>query len=148
HLWKREIESKPVLYRGPGRDRGVCRDRLGSRDAHQNHDGASRHQTGDIVNDLRSLAKRWNNASLRHIATLPELSTSRRWPMFGMFAIGLVAGAVGSYAVTQRSEIKRLASRALMASDETPLELREVAVARPVSVTSHRSNHRRKASVE
>jgi hypothetical protein len=68
--------------------------------------------------------------------------------MFGMFAIGLVAGAIGSYAVTQRSEIKRLAGRAFMTSDDTPLELREVAVAKPVSVTSHRANHRRKARVE
>jgi len=68
--------------------------------------------------------------------------------MFGMFAIGLLAGGIGSYAVTQRSEIRRLARHALMTSEETPLELREVAVAKPASVTSHRSNHRRKASVE
>jgi len=65
-----------------------------------------------------------------------------------MFAIGLVAGAIGSYAVTQRSEIRRLARRALMTSDDTSLELSEVAAAKPVSITSHRSNHRRKARVE
>jgi hypothetical protein len=65
-----------------------------------------------------------------------------------MFAIGLVAGAIGSYAVTQRSQIKRLASRALMARREVLGEFGDVEVANPVSVTSRRSNHRRKAAVE
>jgi hypothetical protein len=100
------------------------------------------------MNDLRSLARRWNNASLRHIATVPELSESHRWPMFGMFAIGLVAGAVGSYAVTQRSQIKSLAVRALREREEMLGELGDVEVAKRVSVTSHRSNHRRKATAE
>jgi len=65
-----------------------------------------------------------------------------------MFAIGLVAGAIGSYAVTQRSQIKRLASRALMVRREVLGEFGDVEVANPVSVTSRRSNHRRKAAVE
>jgi len=100
------------------------------------------------VNDLKSLAKRWNNASVRQFATVPELSESHRWPMFGMFAIGLLAGAIGSYAVTQRSQIKRLATRALMEREEMLGELGGVEVAKRVSVTSHRSNHRRKATAE
>jgi len=65
-----------------------------------------------------------------------------------MFAIGLIAGAIGSYAVTQRSQIKRLASRALKARREVLGEFDGVEAADPVSVTSHRSNHRRKATVE
>jgi hypothetical protein len=100
------------------------------------------------VTDLRSWAKRWNDASLRQIATLREPTSSHRWPLVGMFAIGLVAGAIGSYAVTQRSEIKRLTRRALTARREFVGEFGEVEVAKPVSVTSHRSNHRRKAAAE
>jgi len=65
-----------------------------------------------------------------------------------MFAIGLVAGAIGSYAVTQRSQIKRLARRALMARREVVGAFGDVETAKPVSTTSHRSNHRRKATVE
>ena len=100
------------------------------------------------MTDLRAWAKRWNDASLRQIATLREPSPSRRWPLLGMFAIGLVAGAIGSYAVTQRSQIKRLARRALMARREVVGEFGEVESAKPVSTTAHRSNHRRKAAVE
>jgi hypothetical protein len=65
-----------------------------------------------------------------------------------MFAIGLVAGAICSYAVMQRSQIKLLAKRALIARRQVLDELGAVEVAKPVSVTSHRSNHRRKAAVE
>jgi hypothetical protein len=99
------------------------------------------------VIDMRSWAKRWNDASLRQIATLPEPS-SRRWPLVGMFAVGLIAGAIGSYALTQRSQIMRLATRALVVRDDVLGDLRGDAVAKPVAVTSHRSNHRRKAVVE
>ena len=77
-----------------------------------------------------------------------EPSAPSRWPLLGMFAIGLVAGAIGSYAVTRRSQIKRLASRALMARREVLGEFGEVEAANPVSVTSRSSNHRRKATVE
>jgi hypothetical protein len=100
------------------------------------------------VTKLRSWAKRWNDTSLRHIAILRKPSPSRRWPLAGMFAIGLVAGAIGSYAVMQRSQIKLLARRALIARRQVLDELGAVDVAKPVSVTSHRSNHRRKAAVE
>jgi hypothetical protein len=65
-----------------------------------------------------------------------------------MFAIGLVAGAICSYAVTQRSQIKLLARRALIARRQVLDELGAVEAAKPVSVASHRSNHRRKAAVE
>jgi hypothetical protein len=65
-----------------------------------------------------------------------------------MFAIGLAAGAIGSYAVTQRSQIKLLARRALNVRPEVLGEFGGVEVAKPVSITSNRSNHRRKAAVE
>ena len=100
------------------------------------------------MTDLRSWAKRWSDASLRQIATLREPSPSRRWPLLGMFAIGLVAGAIGSYAVTQRLQIKRLARRALMARREVLGEFGGVEAGEPVSSSSRRSNHRRKAAVE
>lgn len=106
--------------------------------------------------DLRSWPKkwneassRWNDASLRQIATLPEFPTSRRWPMFGMLALGLVAGAaLGGYAVAQRSQMKRLASYAHGMGDELASMGSDEEV-NPVSVdTSTRSNHRRKATSE
>ena len=104
--------------------------------------------------DLRSLgrnwndaARKWNDASLRQIATLPEYSPSRPWPMFGMLALGLVAGvAIGGYAVSQRSQMKRLAGYAHRMGDELAAagEVEDESVA----VTTHRSNHRRKATPE
>jgi hypothetical protein len=97
--------------------------------------------------NLRSWTKRWNEASLRRIVTLPERS-SRPWPLVGMLAIGLVVGAIGSYAVTQRSQIKRLARRALMLRKDLLGELGRIEAAKPVSITSHRLNHRRKAALE
>jgi hypothetical protein len=100
------------------------------------------------VTDFRSLAKRSNEAYLRQIASLRRPSPPRRWPFVGVFAIGLVAGAICSYAVTQRSQIKLLARRALIARRQVLDELGAVEVAKPVSVTSHHSNHRRKAVVE
>ena len=95
--------------------------------------------------DLRSLPRRWNETGLRDIAILPENSGSRPWPLIGMLAIGLVAGAaLGGFAMSQRNEMKRLARHAAtgmsdelasMGSDET-------------EPTTTRSNHRRKATSE
>jgi hypothetical protein len=100
------------------------------------------------VTNLSAWAKRWNDASMRHIGNLVEPPRSRSWPLIGMFAFGLVAGAIGSYAVTQRSQIKHFARRALTARRDVLREFGGVEVAKPASVTSHRSNHRRKAAVE
>ncbi len=106
--------------------------------------------------DLRSLPKKWNDvsskwndASLRQIATLPEYPTSRAWPLLGMLALGVVAGAaIGGYAVTQRSHMKRLASYAHRMGDELAAMSSDEAV-KPVAVdSSTRSNHRRKATSE
>ena len=101
-----------------------------------------------VQRSLRSLTKRWNGALLRQLANLREPSPSRRWPLVGMFALGLVAGAIGSYAVTQRSELKRLAELAFRMKGGVWDESAEVEDAKPVSVPSRRSNHRRKAAAE
>jgi hypothetical protein len=98
--------------------------------------------------DLRSWPKRWNDTSLRDIATLPEYPTSRPWPLLGMLAFGLVAGAaLGGYAVSQRAQMKRLAKHAHRMGDELAAMGRVEAV-KPAAVTSNRSNHRRKAASE
>jgi hypothetical protein len=100
------------------------------------------------VIDLRSWPKKWNDASLRQIATLPEDSSSRPWPMLGMLTLGLVAGAaIGGYAVSQRSHMKRLGMHAHQMGDELEAMGVDDAV-EPVAATSPRSNHRRKAISE
>jgi len=100
------------------------------------------------VTDLRSWAKRWNDASLRQIASLRQPVPSRRWPLLGLFTAGLVVGAMGSYAISQRSRIKRLVGRAATARRELSNEFGGFELAAPVSVKSHISNHRRKAAAE
>jgi len=65
-----------------------------------------------------------------------------------MFAIGLIAGVIGSYAMTQRAQIKRLVTRALISADKGSGEPEGVSGTKSVAVTSHRSNHRRKAEAE
>jgi hypothetical protein len=100
------------------------------------------------VTDLRSWAKRWNDASMRQIATLREPSRPHGWPLAGMFAIGLAAGVIGSYTLSQRVQIKRLVTRAVMARDESFDQGEGAVGTKPLSVTSNRSNHRRKAAAE
>jgi len=103
------------------------------------------------VTDLRSWAKRLNKASLRQIEALREPAPSRGWSLVGMFAIGALAGALGVYAVAQRSRLARLAQlagRATLSRQGPPDELDRVELADPISVTTHRSNHRRKAAAE
>ncbi len=98
--------------------------------------------------DITSWPKKWNDASLRDIAHLPEFSRSRPWPMLGMLALGLVAGvAIGGYAASQRSQMKRLANYAHRLGDELA-GLDDAPVKPPSVVTSPRSNHRRKAAAK
>jgi hypothetical protein len=67
--------------------------------------------------------------------------------MFGMLALGLVVGvAIGGYAVSQRTQMKRLAGYADRMGDE--LDAAGEVDDTPASVTTHRSNHRRKATSE
>jgi len=63
-----------------------------------------------------------------------------------MLALGLVAGvAIGGYAASQRSQMKRLVNYAHRLGDELSGEV--AAPAKPLSVvTSPRSNHRRRAA--
>jgi hypothetical protein len=97
--------------------------------------------------DVRSWPKKWNDASLRQFATLPEFSPSPRpWPMLGMLALGLVAGvAIGGYTASQRSHMKRLAGYTHRMGDGLA-EMSTDEVGRPPAAT--RSNHRRKAAAE
>ena len=100
--------------------------------------------------DITSWPKKWNDASLKQIATLPEFSRSRPWPMLGMLAVGLAAGvAIGGYVATRQStQMKRLATYAHRMGDELDA-MGTVATVKPVAVvTSSRSNHRRKAAAE
>ncbi|HKB33113.1 MAG TPA: hypothetical protein VKF16_04535, partial [Candidatus Dormibacteraeota bacterium] len=72
------------------------------------------------LGDLRSWGRHWNDAAMERIADmLPRRAPSRTWPMLGMLAIGLVAGAaIGGYAVSQRSHMKRLSEYADRMGDE------------------------------
>ena len=100
--------------------------------------------------DLRFWPKKWNDAGLRQLVTLPEDANSSAWPMLGMLAIGLVAGAaLGGYAASQRSQMARLAGYAHRIGDELAAmggveKINEEI--RPTAVTSNRSNHGRKAA--
>lgn len=100
------------------------------------------------MRDLRSWVARWNDASLMRIAAMRGARSHRRWPMLLMFAIGLVAGAGGSYAVMQRAQIKRLAKRAFGANGEQAQGpgLSEATKPEPPSFDS--KNHRREAAME
>ena len=67
--------------------------------------------------------------------------------LLGMLALGLVAGvAIGGYAMSQRSHMKRLSDYAHRMGDE--LSGTDSDEDNPVAVTTHRSNHRRKATSE
>ena len=98
--------------------------------------------------DLRSWGKKWNDASLGRVVTLPESRPSQVWPLLAMLALGLVAGtSLGGYVVSQRSHMKRLARYAHRIGDE--LAVMGKPEHEPVAVVTHpRSNHRRKAASE
>jgi len=90
----------------------------------------------------------WNRAAMRRIGALEPEAPSRTWPLLGMLALGLLAGAaLGGYAVSQRTQIKRLAVYAGQMRDDFAgngeRAHKTVAVGNP-----RRSNHRRKATSE
>ena len=101
-----------------------------------------------VQESLRTLAKTLNAGALRRLGKMREPSRSRRWPLLGMFALGLVAGAIGSFAVTQRSELRRLAELAFRMKGGVVDESAELKDTNPVPVTARRSNHRRKRVAE
>ena len=95
--------------------------------------------------DLRSLPKRWNETGLRDFAILPENSSPGPWPLLGMLAIGLVAGAaLGGFAVSRRDEIKRLAKHAHRMGDDLVVKARNEST----DPSAPSPNHRRKAISE
>jgi hypothetical protein len=85
---------------------------------------------------------------MRRIGALQPEAPSRTWPLLGMLALGLLAGAaLGGYAVSHRSQIKRFAvysgrMRDDFAGNGEPAR-NTVAVGNP-----RRSNHRREATTE
>lgn len=91
-----------------------------------------------------SWPKQWNEAAMRRIATQLESPRSSRWPLFGMLALGLVAGAaIGGYAVSQRAQLKRLSTYVRRMGDGlADMDAPET------EFTIPRSNHRRKATSE
>jgi hypothetical protein len=101
------------------------------------------------VIDLRAWQKKWNDSSLGDFAILPENATSRRWPMFGMLAIGLVLGtAIGAFAASQRWQMERLARHANRMGDELAGMDKDEEPKPLAGVTYPRSNHRRKTTAE
>ncbi len=97
------------------------------------------------MRDFTSWPKKWNDASLGDFVALPEFQQGgRQWSMFGMLALGLVAGAaIGGYAVSQRVEMKRLAKHARRMGEDLAA-IGDVDIVKPAT----RSNHRRKATSE
>lgn len=97
------------------------------------------------MTDFRSWPKKWNDASLGDFVAMPEFKQSGgQWPLIGMLALGLVAGAaIGGYAVTQRAAMKRLAKHARRMGEELSA-MGDADAVKPPS----RSNHRRKATSE
>lgn len=99
------------------------------------------------MRDFASWPKKWNDASLGDFVTLPEFKQSGQWPLVGMLALGLVAGAaIGGYAVSQRTQMKRLAKHARRMGNELAA-MSSTEEVRPAKAGA-RSNHRRKAKVE
>ena len=102
-----------------GSARGLCRHRVGHRGPDPYRHRAQGHQTGLFVMDwqrpevlgeaLERLPRSHRRdpamecAALERIAdALPRRSSSRTWPMLGMLALGLVAGAaIGGYAMSR-----------------------------------------------
>ena|SRR5579859_6097742 len=99
--------------------------------------------------DLRSWLRSWNATAMWRIGALPEGPPSRQWPLVGMFALGLAAGAaLGGYVVSQRAQLRQLASHAHRISGELAAMGRVEAVEPISAVTSARINHRRKVASE
>ncbi len=94
-----------------------------------------------------SWPRQWNEAAIRRLVQRYERPQPSRWPLFGMLALGLVAGAAaGGYAVSQRSRLKRLPELALRVREmRAGRRLHEDGEATVVAVSS---NRRRKATSE
>ena len=91
--------------------------------------------------DVRSWPKKWNDeAALSRFVTLPENSSVSPWALLGVFALGLIAGAaLGGYALSRGSMLRRFGGDTDWIEDQGTER---------VAVTTHRSNHRPKATAE
>lgn len=99
------------------------------------------------MTDFRSWPKKWNDTALGDYVALPEFKQSGQWSLFGMLALGLVAGAaIGGYAVSQRTQMKQLAKHVHRMGDQLAAAA-EGESGKPV-LTTQRSNHRRKSTLE
>ena len=100
------------------------------------------------MTDVRSWPQKWNDAAMRRLSWRYERPRSTRWPLLGMLALGLVAGAAaGGYAVSQRWRLKRLSEYARRMRDlRADMGSHEGDTATVITVP--RSNHRRKATSE
>jgi hypothetical protein len=97
--------------------------------------------------DLRSLPRRWNEAYGGRFATLPEPGSRSRWPLAGMFALGILAGAaITAVLMAQRSLSDAYGEQSYWMGDR--VEGSGSAEPEDVSVTTHRSNHRPKTTTE
>ena len=95
---------------------------------------------------MSSWPKKWNDAGLRQIVTLPEDSRTSAWPLLGMLAFGMVAGAaLGGYVVSQRTHMRRLSTYAHRMGDGLA-SIGGLEAIDPVAAASDRSNHRRRAT--
>ncbi len=95
---------------------------------------------------MRSWPKKWNDATVRRIMRRYSQSQSPRWPLFGMLALGLVAGAaIGGYAVTQRWRLSEYVARIRKLRDEMGMHEDDEGA---TIVTVPRSKLRRKATSE
>jgi hypothetical protein len=95
------------------------------------------------MRNFASWPKQWNDLAMRRIAERLDRPRSG-WPLVGMLALGLVAGAaIGGYAVSQRAQLKRLSAYALGMGDG----LDDMDTSDP-ELSVPRSNHRRKATSE
>ena len=98
--------------------------------------------------DFRSWPKKWNDAAMRRMAWRFEQPRPSRWPLVGMLALGLVAGAaIGGLAVSQRWRLEKLSQFVHRARNEdTEMGMHEGDLAGVIPVP--RSNERRKATSE
>lgn len=101
-----------------------------------------------LLNRWSDAGQRWTDSSIKELVARAPRAPSRRGPLIGMFAAGLLVGAFGAFALASRAHIARLAGEIFMDDEADELDVTD---GQPASYTSHRpnrTNHRRKAEVE
>jgi hypothetical protein len=101
------------------------------------------------VTRLNTLAKSWNEATMRRIVRRLERQRPSPWPLVGVLAVGLVAGAaIGGYAVSQRRRITKLARYVAQLGDRVGQSDMQSELEAADANTVPLSHHRRKATTE